>query len=359
MYQQILVPWDGSPSSAVALSLAARIAARQGASVTVVHVHQPAPLLGNAPMYDTRFDAERRHTIAALGRVLAEQEAARSHVSIVPVFLDGETVPALVAYAEQSGPDLVVIATHGHGRFTRLWLGSVTDALVRMLHVPVLVIPGRDRHDSQTDTSATPTTPTTPTTPDDTGGVDGTVSARSDETEHAAPVFRRVLVPLDGSSDAETVLPSAAALTMPAESEFLLLQVVPPRAHTQPEWWEHTRGTDARHRDHDAAAWSYLGDVAESLRAVGVRATPNVVENACAAAGILEFMRDEPVDVIALAPRASDRLSAQLLGSVTDKVLRAATGPVLLHHHAAGTPRGGNHGAAWRAQHAMPRAGEI
>ena len=150
MYQKILVPLDGSPLSETALGIALPLAHRHGASVDILHVHATPALAGVARTYDTRLDAELRNAMNSDQSALADRCTLESGVLVSAVFLEGEVIATLAEYAERSSPDIVVMTTHGRSGFSKLWLGSVTDAIVRKLKSPVLVVPG-SKHNHATD----------------------------------------------------------------------------------------------------------------------------------------------------------------------------------------------------------------
>jgi nucleotide-binding universal stress UspA family protein len=50
---------------------------------------------------------------------------------------------AIVAFARESGIDLIVMSTHGRFGLDRIIYGSVAEAIVRGVHIPVLLVPGR------------------------------------------------------------------------------------------------------------------------------------------------------------------------------------------------------------------------
>jgi nucleotide-binding universal stress UspA family protein len=316
MYQRILVPLDGSTLSETALRIALPLARRQRATVEIVHVHELPHLVGLAPMFDTQLDAEVRDSMRSEQRARAQRFSKESGVSVEAVFLEGDVLSALVEYAERTGPDLVVMTTHGRSGLSRLWLGSITDGIARKLRIPVLVTHGEAAGDVEHGS--------------DSGAVD-------------APMFSRVLVPLDGSANAEAIFPSISALVMPDEVTVALLRVVVAPVQTDPRL---KAGVSARSpylagiAAAQVEALAYLDDVADSLRAIGIRSTTHVAVHPDPASVILNFASDSPcasgnlVDLIALAPHERTTRDRLLLGSVTDKVLRGATTPVLLHHHA-------------------------
>lgn len=305
MYQTILVPWDGSALSETAFAMAVPIARRHQARVQIVHVREPPLLVGQAPMYDTRLDSEEGKRVRSEEQALAERLSKDSGVVAVAEFLEGDIQPTLVAYAERTSPDLVVMTTHGRGGLSRLWLGSVTDAMVRSLHIPILVTRGSTR----------------------------------DRAAEGGPMFPRVLVPLDGSVEAEAVFPAISALVTPNEATLALLRVVTPLSPSNAPLPINpfTEPPNTRSIETDTVeASAYLETVATSLGANGIRATTHVATHQSVASAILNFASDGPdasgnaFDLIVLTPHARSPINRLLLGSVSDKVLRGAEIPVLL-----------------------------
>jgi nucleotide-binding universal stress UspA family protein len=82
MYQTILVPWDGSALSETAFAMAVPIARRHKARVQIVRVRQPPPLVGQAPMYDTRLDSEQGDRVRSEEQALAERLSKDSGVVV-------------------------------------------------------------------------------------------------------------------------------------------------------------------------------------------------------------------------------------------------------------------------------------
>ena len=341
MYQRILVPLDGSALSETALRAALPIASRQSASIEIVHVHELRDIVGLAPVFDARLDAEVAKSMRSALRSLAERSSAESGVPVEAVFLEGDILSRLIEYADRSNPDLVVMNTHGRSGLSRFWLGSVTDAIVRKLCIPILVTRTAASDDQSQLEDSTASTSTSASKSEDTEG--GRRDVHRALNAQSAPMFPRVLVPLDGSSSAEAVFPSISALVMPDEATLALFSVVSVPVVTGP-------GLDigvstpspylADIANAEADALNYLEDVAESLRAIGIQATTHVVVHSNPATAILNFAADSffasgnLVDLIALAPHERTMGDRLLLGSVTDKVLRGATAPVLLHHDA-------------------------
>ena len=186
------------------------------------------------------------------------------------------------------------MTTHGRGGFERFWLGSVTDALLRSTHVPLLLV----RPDYRTE---------------------GTELPRLDH----------VLIPLDGSALGEYILQPALALGQLLDADYTLLQVVDPLLLAGPVPYAEPVDLDPdRTMWRQTEARSYLGDLAAQLSREG-RAQANVVVGGVVPT-ILEQVADRPNTVIALATHGHNGVARLLLGSVADKVIRSTTTPVLL-----------------------------
>lgn len=305
MYSSLLVPLDGSPQSERALPVALALARRSAATVELVHVHELPTVPGLAPMYDTRFDAEMREEMRAELEATAERLRQTTDVPVRTTFLDGPIVATLEAHAADSRPELIVMTTHGRGGLSRLWLGSVADALVRRAGVAVLLVRGE--------------------------------GAPVDDA--AKPVFRHVLVPLDGSPLAEAVLDHARCLVAPGATTYTLLTVVVPRfiaARPYPGMSTPVDRDDLEQRRHQAQ--TYLDRIAAELRRSGATVATRVAVHAQAAQGILETAAAEGVDLVALATRGRGAIPRLVLGSVADKVVRGAETSALVLRPADAEP---------------------
>jgi nucleotide-binding universal stress UspA family protein len=143
MYQQILVPTDGSELSVRAVQEAARLARLTGARLEVLSVKEPFPYSAISEMQPVPpqefFDAQER---TAQARVQAALQAAAAH----GVQASGATLEALHPWeaildqAKAKGCDLVVMASHGRRGLGALLLGSETQKVLTHSTLPVLVI---------------------------------------------------------------------------------------------------------------------------------------------------------------------------------------------------------------------------
>jgi nucleotide-binding universal stress UspA family protein len=140
-------------------------------------------------------------------------------------------------------------------------------------------------------------------------------------------MYRRVLVPLDGSLVAEGIIPFIIEIAGPLDMQVVLLRVLisaPPMAV------EGTRQVvieDLEKRR--AEAEEYLAATAAALRDKGVRAAMDVRRGE-PVAEILQGAREAEADLIAMTTHGRTGLGRLLFGSIAEAVLRQAEIPVFL-----------------------------
>ncbi|MBW3533749.1 MAG: universal stress protein [Gemmatimonadetes bacterium] len=289
MFDRMLVPLDGSTFAEAALPLALTLARRGGGCVRLVAVHEAVPAFA----YGDRDEAARTWARDYLEQ-LREKLVATTEQDISTAVREGGVVDEIRHEAEAWPADVVVMATHGRGAVSRVWLGSVADGCVRRVNRPVLLV---------------------------------RPPQGSDAPDFTASDVSRVVVPLDGSPLAEGALDGAARLSELFEAPLSLIRAVAypigPMSPYLPHTIEMSRQVVDDARD---AAERYLGEVAERMRARGLEVDATVVTDQHAAHAILEHAGDDPV---AMATHGRSGMERALLGSVADKVIRGAGGPVL------------------------------
>jgi nucleotide-binding universal stress UspA family protein len=298
MFRSILIPLDGSPFAEQAIPLARAIARRAGARLDLVRAHvlyaltQPAASWGP---YDPVQDAEWKQQEEAYLEGLAGRLTGVGRVTCAVV--SGLAADAVLERARARAADLIVMTTHGRGPVSRFFLGSVADELVRRAPAPVLLIrPG---------------------------------AVPPDLTREAE--VRDVLIPLDGSALAEGILETALGLGRLLGARCTLLRVLesasPPRL---------VLPGDERGEPGACEATAFLEGLAARFRGPSLPVRTRVVVAPRAAAAILRQAEFLGSDLIALATHGHGGLRRLLLGSVADKVIRAAPVPVLVAHVPAG-----------------------
>jgi len=140
MYEDILLPTDGSSGTVEALEHALAIAAGRDATVHVLYVVESR--LYRAADADTKDDV--RATLEEEGdRALEDARVRVEDAGLECVTERREGVPqkAITEYATEAGIDLVVMGTHGKTGPERMAsLGSTTERVVKNADQPVLVV---------------------------------------------------------------------------------------------------------------------------------------------------------------------------------------------------------------------------
>jgi nucleotide-binding universal stress UspA family protein len=141
--KRILVAVDLAEPSDVVIEESVRLAQLLDASIDLVHVREPF-VYALAASYGPSPDQER----ALMGWIDRSLEAAADRVNSAPVAcittsLAGSPATEIVAHAQKTGADLIVVGTHGRGGFAHAMLGSVAERVVQKARRPVLVVPVR------------------------------------------------------------------------------------------------------------------------------------------------------------------------------------------------------------------------
>lgn len=291
MSRTILVPLDGSAFAEHALPPAISIARRVGAALELLIVDRP-PVTWVVPEVPLVMD-EAFPTVDGLEYLEQLKTRIPADLPIRLTRLEGRPIPVLVRVIEGTEPWLVVMSTHGRGGFSRFWLGSVADGVMRRSEAPVLLVkPGEQ--------------------------------APIIEPEHS---IARVLIPLDGSVAGEEILDQALGAFGIENVEYSLIRVISPLAVETPGY---ANSVPARRAN--VHPEMLLQGVAERLRARGAKVSHALVVHDTPAAAIVEQADAMDADAIAMATHARRGVSRFVMGSVADKVLRSAPCPVLLYH---------------------------
>lgn len=140
-------------------------------------------------------------------------------------------------------------------------------------------------------------------------------------------MYKRALVPLDGSSVAETIMPFIVDIAGPLDIEVVLLRVVEPIAPVVVEASRHVEMEDVEARRADAE--EYLAPIAVELRNKAVRVESRV-RRGNPADEIVAAAREVGADLIAMSTHGRGGLGRLVFGSVAQAVLRHVETPVLL-----------------------------
>jgi nucleotide-binding universal stress UspA family protein len=278
VYERILVPLDGSETAESALAYVALLPSQEVRLLAVESDQTDLSAVCTAA----------RDCKAYLEAVATSlREHGRDVDTLVTFGNPAEQILALAGAA-----DLVVMGSHGHGGVRRFVLGSVADEVARHAPVPVMIVRGR------------------------------TVSP-------PAVQLTRIVVPLDGSDLAEQAVPVAAAVAADLGVPVHLLRVLDVDAvRATVQAGSHAAAAYMRSQEEiQRYAKEYLAEEAQELRNWDLTATSEVLTGSPAVT-LLDAIR--PDDLVVMTTHGRGGVRRMLLGSVADKLVRAAAAPVLL-----------------------------
>jgi nucleotide-binding universal stress UspA family protein len=142
-------------------------------------------------------------------------------------------------------------------------------------------------------------------------------------------MYKKILVPLDGSELAERALPHALEIArcMGSELNFLRVSLAEIYAHS-PAGDGPLYAPEVLEADRQAAV-EYLARVRARLALPEVRVTTEVLAGPVAET-IIDYARDQGVDLIIMSTHGRSGLSRWVFGSVADRVLHGAHSPTMI-----------------------------
>jgi nucleotide-binding universal stress UspA family protein len=287
MYDQILIGVDGSEESDRAAKRGIELAAAFDASVTVLHVIE-ASTLDRARKAASAIRENREAVFS--GVEAAAEDAGRS---ITTEIVEGSPAEGLAEYATESGTDLVVLGRQGASGIGERLLGSVTERVLSRSDAPVFVVPSKAEPSRD---------------------------------------YERLLVPTDGSENAEAALPHAGAFAERYGSTVDVLNVV--------DLQKAGGAFDAGGLEKSfVERLESKGDAAAQRAAAAIRADApdadieTVVERTrteSAAERIRDHVEERGIDLVVMGSRGRSTVKRKLLGSVAAGVLGTVDVPVLV-----------------------------
>ncbi len=137
----ILAPTDFSDVSNSAVAYAGKLAVATGARLhlhhAMAHVVDGTAVVGTPHLGHALDDAETEGK-AKLDELLDEDERAKLSLTSYVGF--GPPANQITEYAAKNNIDLIVMGTQGRSGLEKLWLGSVTEKVLRQAGCPVLVV---------------------------------------------------------------------------------------------------------------------------------------------------------------------------------------------------------------------------
>lgn len=295
MFQHILVPLAGTISTEAALPHVLALAKLSGAKVSLCHVVESEAVDSAYPVDPFEWHLKKREAEQYLASTTARFRQAS--IKVKSHLLEGRATEQIIDYAHAHAVDLVVLSSHGRGDGS---VGEVVRHVMLRAHISVLLL--RE-------------------------------GAQRLETSGKV-LYRRVLVPLDGSQRAECVLPLVSSLAQYFESELHLSHVVtepelPRRTPPSEEDQGLARQLTERNREEAAA---YLAQLQERLQA---ETHLQVDHNVCSS--LHRLVEEQDVDLVVLCAHGYSGEARWSYGSVATNFIEYGSTPLLLVQDVAPT----------------------
>jgi len=302
----MLVPLDGSELAEVVFLYAKELAGRLDIDVTLLHVASPSGKNLN-PMqqaYITRAAETVKRLAWEIQQEIGISQAAEA-VKVKGVLVEGYPPEEILKYAEANDIDLILMAARGHSGLKRWTIGSVASKVLSASKIPVWLV--RADH--------------TPDEPYDTW-----------------PGLS-LLVPLDGSELAESVIPHVERLAKQKavdNLEVVLIRVSetptipsyygPELSGVTLNWGEFMQQEEVRRKK---AAIDYLEKIERQFKEKNIRVRSEVIEGK-ATDELINYANKNPHSMIIIASHGRSGFSRLVYGSVAATLLNNVTCPILM-----------------------------
>jgi nucleotide-binding universal stress UspA family protein len=295
MYTRLLIPMDGSKTAEAVLPYGRALARSLEIPVELLGVVDTSVLdnrvFGGSEDSEAIIAASIRSSEGYLKRIAKTFPADKLSCTV-------ETGQPEDVIIEKAGSDatLTAMATHGRSGINRLLMGSVAEKVLRSATNPLILIRASEEADSE-----------------------------------GLAALKSVVVPLDGSELAETVLSPVVQLANALKLEVILLRAyeVPMNTYAGME--------DSYPVDYERIigalkdeAKIYLESKVGELKRNGIEKVSFAISEGSGASEIVALGRRTPDNLIAMCTHGRSGIKRWVLGSVTEKVVRLCDDPVLI-----------------------------
>jgi len=297
MYTGMLIPLDGSKTAEKVLPYARYLAGRLETPVELLAVIDIAELAAQvspekARFLDTVINDGERQSKEYLSRIAATFPGSRVKCTIEK----GRAGDAIIGRGDADTGMLIAMGTHGRSGMNRWLLGSVAEKVLRGTTNPLLLV--RATHEAK--------------------------------SEGEAPL-KSVLVPLDGSEIAASVLPMVAGMATKLGLEVELFRAfnIPYSVYGTGDGY-YAVNIEELINEVGNEAREYLEKKSAELKKLGVAKVTCTTKEGFGADEIISLGRKIPDNLIAMCSHGRSGVKRWVLGSVAETVVRHSEDPVLI-----------------------------
>jgi nucleotide-binding universal stress UspA family protein len=297
MFSRILIPLDGSKTAEKVLPYARFLAGSLNRPVellAVVDIVEMATHMSadRARYLDTMIEDSVRNSEQYLRGVAGTFPGANTKCTVEK----GKAEQVIIETAAADKGTLITMATHGRSGINRWLLGSIAEKVLRGAPNPLLLVRATD--EAKADLVAT---------------------------------LKSIVVPLDGSELAESVLPTVAELAKTLKLEVVLFRAysIPYSAYSSAEG-SYAVDYEELLKAMREEAVDYLEKKTVAVKKLGIDKVSCVAKEGFAADEIISLSRKSPDNLIAMCTHGRSGVKRWVLGSVTETVVRHSADPVLV-----------------------------
>jgi nucleotide-binding universal stress UspA family protein len=293
VYKKMLVLLDGSKLAEMVFTYAQELSGRLNIDLELLNVCSPqeSELLPMRQAYMEHM-AEELQKKAEEVRVKYGAALEATGIKAKGSVVVGYPPEEILKYAEANNIELIMLTTHGHTGIKMWDLGSVAHKVIHATKIPIWLVPAELR----------------------------------EEVIFDKLPERHTVIPLDGSRLAEGVIPHAITISKQRGAVSTIILV----------WVQDTTVTkinlaDIRRVEEERAGMvKYLANMVNSIQNSGISARSEILQGDPAAT-LIEYVKNNPAQLIAMATHAHAGISRMVFGSMTENVIRLVKKtPILL-----------------------------
>jgi nucleotide-binding universal stress UspA family protein len=291
MFDHILIPLDGSQLAECVLPHVIAIARTFDTEITLLRMLEKKQAGTSAQLFDL-LNWQINKTRAALYLEKTKAYFQESGLQARTIVLEGLEAEGITEFAQNQGMKLIILSSHGRNGLTQWGISNITQKIILSAPTSLLIVRAHQP-----------------------GAYPGELA----ET----PVYRRILVPLDGSQRAENVLPIITQLAHFHQSQIHLVQVVqtPEMARQMPPAREDIDLSNrlvARNREE---AGRYLEQVKLRSYLEGIAVQTHLMTSDNAAVALHQLAEQEQIDLVTLSAHGYSGMHQWPYGSMVNNFI--------------------------------------
>ncbi|MBK8418857.1 universal stress protein [Candidatus Villigracilis saccharophilus] len=300
MFNTILVPLDGSQLADCVLPHVIAIARSFDSEVTLLRMLEKTQAGTSAQLFDlVNWQINKTRATLYLEKIKArfQREKTRAQTAVI----EGLVADGITEYAHSHGIKLIVLSSHGRNGLTRWGISSITQKIIMSAQTSLLIVRAHQ---------------------------DG---IHSDELSEKL-LYKRILVPLDGSQRAENVLPIVTQLAQFHRSQIHLVQIIqtPEMARQMPPTREDVDLSNRIVSRNQEEAGRYLEQLKSRSFLEGLTIQIHLITSDNTAVALHQLVEQENIDMVALSAHGYSGIHQWPYGSMVNNFVQYGKVPLLI-----------------------------